>query len=219
MTLCGEDARTEVIAVPHGSRHHPDEQAALRPPEATRRIGYARVHSTDQQALRETVEALLAAGVTAQHIHTDQGSRGPAAQRPGWQETVADLRDGDALVVPSPACLARSQAELHRVMSELSTRGVHVEFAGAQGSGAAATPELLEEMRDHLLAEITAERDYWRAQYDGRRGRHHRLIDPENELATIEGFDDGAPREQLALRMGISRAQLYRIAAAVADAD
>ena len=214
MTLYGEDARTEVVAMAHGSRHHPDHQAALRPPEATRRIGYARVHSTDQQALREAVEALLAAGVTAEHIHTDRGTRGPAAQRPGWHDTVADIRDGDVLVVPSPACLARSQAELHRLMSELSTRAVHVELTAARGSGAAATPELLKQMRDDLLAEITAERDYWQAQYDGRRGRPHRLIDPEHELATIEGFDSGAHRDQLAFQMGISRAQLYRIAAA-----
>lgn len=165
----------------------------------------------------------ISAGAVTSHaasvraLITDRGTRGPAAQRPGWQDTVADLREGDVLVVPSPASLARSQAELHHLMSELSTRGVHVELTDAPAPGVAATQELLKQMRDDLLAEITAERHYWQAQYDGRRGRHRRLIDPEHELATIEGFDTGAPREQLAFQLGISRAQLYRIAAAGAD--
>lgn len=105
MNLYGEDCPTEAVDVPHSCSHQADDQAGLRP---GRRIGYARVHSTEQSDLRETVQALSAAGVTAAHIHVDRGTRAPAKRRPAWRDALADLRSGDVLLVPSLAGLARS---------------------------------------------------------------------------------------------------------------
>ncbi len=221
MNLYGEDCPTEAVDVPHSCSHQADDQAGLRP---GRRIGYARVHSTEQSALRETVQALTAAGVTAAHIHVDRGTRAPAKRRPAWRDALADLRSGDVLLVPSLAGLARSQGELLHLAAELTGLGVRIELVGTSsapnaGPAQTQTAALLDQMREDLLAELAAERDHWRAHFDGRRGRHQREIDPEAELAVIEDFDAGAPRtaEAAAARHGMSRAQLYRVAGAVSD--
>ena len=61
-----------------------------------RLIGYARV-STDEQHLDLQIDALKAAGCVK--IYSDQGISAVAKKREGFERALADLREGDVLVI------------------------------------------------------------------------------------------------------------------------
>lgn len=70
-------------------------------------IGYARC-STDKQDLAAQTGILAGLGVAADRIYTDHGFTGTKRARPGLDQALAALRDGDTLVVPKLDRLARS---------------------------------------------------------------------------------------------------------------
>ena len=71
------------------------------------RIGYARC-STHGQDLAAQREALIALGVAEERIYTDHGLTGTNRARPGLDQALAAVREGDTLVVPKLDRLARS---------------------------------------------------------------------------------------------------------------
>ena len=74
------------------------------------RIGYARC-STYGQDLAPQREALIALRVAEDRIYTDHGLTGTSRARPGLDQALAAVREGDTLVVPKldrPARPARS---------------------------------------------------------------------------------------------------------------
>jgi DNA invertase Pin-like site-specific DNA recombinase len=62
-------------------------------------IGYARC-STDKQDLSAQRQALLELGVAQDLIYTDHGLTGTNRARPGLDQAIAAVREGDTLVVP-----------------------------------------------------------------------------------------------------------------------
>ena len=62
-------------------------------------IGYARC-STDRQDLAAQRQALLELGVAEDRIYTDHGITGATRARPGLDQALAAVRQGDTLVVP-----------------------------------------------------------------------------------------------------------------------
>lgn len=89
-------------------------------------IGYARV-STDAQDLTVQREAL---GVEPARIYVDHGLTGTDRARPGLREAMAACRAGDPLVVTKLDRLARSLADAHDILAELTARQVKLSFAG-----------------------------------------------------------------------------------------
>lgn len=73
----------------------------------TTRIGYARC-STDRQDLAAQRQALLDLGVATDRIYTDLGLTGTNRARPGLDQALAAVREGDTLVVPKLDRLSRS---------------------------------------------------------------------------------------------------------------
>ena len=73
------------------------------------RIGYARC-STDKQDLTAQRQALKALGVSEERIYTDHGLTGTNRARPGLDQALAAVREGDVLVVPKLDRLDRSFA-------------------------------------------------------------------------------------------------------------
>src|SRR5476651_1541806 len=65
--------------------------------DGARLVGYARV-STQDQDLALQIDALLKYGVAKELIFTDRAS-GATHQRPGLETCLAQLRDGDVLLV------------------------------------------------------------------------------------------------------------------------
>ncbi|MBV2143761.1 recombinase family protein [Falsochrobactrum sp. TDYN1] len=85
------------------------------------KIGYARV-STDDQKMDMQINALKRAG--CRHIYTDQGISGATPERPGLQQALKSLTDGNMLVVWRLDRLGRSLIQLVELVNSLGNRGV-----------------------------------------------------------------------------------------------
>jgi DNA invertase Pin-like site-specific DNA recombinase len=85
------------------------------------KIGYVRVSTLDQNTERQLD------GVSLDKTFKDFAS-GKDVHRPALQEALTYCREGDTLVVHSMDRLARNLDDLRRMVKELTTRGVRVEF-------------------------------------------------------------------------------------------
>ncbi len=86
-------------------------------------IGYARC-STDRQDLAALRQALLELGVAEDRIYADHGLTGTTRARPGLDQALAAVRQGDALVVPKLDRSARSVPNARAIANQLRERGV-----------------------------------------------------------------------------------------------
>ncbi|MGF6465265.1 recombinase family protein [Paraburkholderia youngii] len=85
------------------------------------RIGYVRVSTVDQNSERQLD------GVALDKVFTDKAS-GKDTKRPHLQLALDYLREDDSLIVHSMDRLARNAEDLLRMVRELTSRGVSVEF-------------------------------------------------------------------------------------------
>ena len=93
-------------------------------------IGYARC-STDRQDLAAQRQALLELGVAEDRIYTDHGLTGTTRARPGLDQALAAVRQGDTLVVPKLDRLARSVPDARAIADQLRERGVRLALGPA----------------------------------------------------------------------------------------
>ncbi|MCY4012133.1 MAG: recombinase family protein [Gammaproteobacteria bacterium] len=94
------------------------------------RIGYARC-STDKQDLAAQREALIDLGVDHERIYADHGLTGRNRARPGLEQALAAVREGDVLVVTKLDRLARSVPDAREIADQLVERGVKLALGGA----------------------------------------------------------------------------------------
>src|SRR5262245_2392640 len=92
-------------------------------------VGYGRVSSVGQ-SLDVQLEKLQGAG--CDKIFTEKLS-GTNTGRPALQECLRFLREGDTLVVTKIDRLARSTADLYRIVTELTDNGVGFKVLDDQG--------------------------------------------------------------------------------------
>lgn len=85
------------------------------------RFGYQRVSTIDQNTERQLD------GVTVDRMYSDRAS-GKDANRPELERLLDNVREGDVLVVHSMDRLARNLEDLRRVVRELTSKSVAVEF-------------------------------------------------------------------------------------------
>ena len=90
-------------------------------------VGYARC-STDKQDLTAQREALAGLAVAEDRIYLDHGLTGTNRARPGLDQALAAVRNGDTLVVPKLDRLARSVVDARNIGDSLSARGVRLQF-------------------------------------------------------------------------------------------
>jgi DNA invertase Pin-like site-specific DNA recombinase len=86
-----------------------------------KRIGYIRVSSIDQHTDRQLD------GVELDKTFTDRAS-GKDRKRPQLEAMLDYIREGDVLVVHSMDRLARNVQDLLRIVEDLTSRGVQVQF-------------------------------------------------------------------------------------------
>ena len=92
-------------------------------------IGYARC-STDKQDLTAQRERLRELGVTEKPIYLDHGLTGTNRKRPGLDQALAAVREGDTLVVPKLDHLARSVPDARDIGDSLAQRGIKLSLGG-----------------------------------------------------------------------------------------
>lgn len=179
------------------------------------KIGYARVSSKDQNLDRQ-LAALKKEKVF--RIFTDTVS-GSSTQRPGLDGALNYVRAGDQLIVVSMDRLARSLIDLHRLVDELTERGVSVKFLkegqtysldsspvaklmlGLLGSVAEFERAIIRERQAEGIAKAKA-----RGVYKGRA----KVLDEEQIVQAREWVADGMPKAEVARRLGIGRTTLYK---------
>ncbi|MHC9881093.1 recombinase family protein [Corynebacterium diphtheriae] len=182
---------------------------------AGQKIGYARVSSKDQNLDRQTA-ALKKEKVF--RIFTDTVS-GSSTQRPGLEGALNYLRTGDRLIVVSMDRLARSLIDLHRLVDELTERGVSVKFLkegqvysqdstpiaklmlGLLGSVAEFERAIIRERQAEGIAKAKA-----RGVYKGRA----KVLNEEQIMQAREWVSEGIPKAEVVRRLGIGRTTLYK---------
>lgn len=93
-------------------------------------IGYARC-STDKQDLAAQTVILTGLGVPEERIYLDKGFTGTNRQRPGLDQALAAVWEGDTLVVPKLNRLARSVPDARAIGDSLVERGVKLSLGGS----------------------------------------------------------------------------------------
>jgi DNA invertase Pin-like site-specific DNA recombinase len=84
-------------------------------------VGYLRVSTLDQSAERQL------AGVKLDRVFEDKVS-GKDVKRPQLTAMLAHVREGDTVMVHSMDRLARNVVDLRKLVSDLTSRGVKVQF-------------------------------------------------------------------------------------------
>ena len=85
------------------------------------KVGYIRVSSVDQNTDRQLD------GITLDKVFTEKVS-GATTDRPQLQAMLEYVREGDSIVVHSIDRLARSLADLLKLVEDLNKRGIHIRF-------------------------------------------------------------------------------------------
>ena len=175
-------------------------------------VGYIRVSSADQNEARQ-VEAL--AGV--ERLFTDKVS-GKNTERPALAERLDYVRSGDTVRVASLDRLARNLDDLRRLVTDLTAKGVRVEFIKEgltfTGEDSAMSKLLLSvmgafaEFERSLIRERQTEGIAIAKANGVYKGRKPALSAEQVEQAR-ERVSQGIPKAVVARDLGVSRQTLY----------
>ncbi len=175
-------------------------------------IGYARV-STEDQHLELQIEALKSAG--CQRVFTDRIS-GTRTTRPGLDDALSHVRQGDTFAVWKLDRLGRSVKGLVELVAELEQRQVH--FRSLTDGIDTKTPAgrfffhimaSLAQMERELIAERT-QAGLDAARKLGRVGGRKRRMTDSKIAAARKLLDAGASPKDVARDLGVSVPTLYR---------
>jgi DNA invertase Pin-like site-specific DNA recombinase len=175
-------------------------------------IGYARTSTLEQRAgLDAQKKELQAAGCA--RLHAEQISS--VAARPKLERALEDLRPGDVLVVTKLDRLARSVRDLMATVDAIAAKGASLRILamnldtgtptgrlmlGVLGSVAQFEREIMLERQREGIAKAKAEGKY--------RGRKPTAREKAADVKRLHA--DGIGATEIAKRLGIGRASVYR---------
>jgi DNA invertase Pin-like site-specific DNA recombinase len=176
------------------------------------RLGYIRISSSDQNTARQLD------GVELDQVITDMRS-GKDTQRPELMNLLRFARRGDTVLVHSLDRLARNLNDLRRLVSELTGRGVRVEFVkeglAFDGSDSAMSVLLLNVMGAFAEFERSLIRERQqegieiakkKGVYTGRKPK----LNAAQVVVIRERVGAGEKKAAVARELGISRETLYK---------
>ncbi len=180
------------------------------------KIGYARTSTFDQIAGLEAQHEQLAATGCSKLFSEQVASVGERAQ---FELALDFVRQGDVLVVTRLDRLARSTADLLRILAKLEEKsvGLHIlDFGGTGMDTQSPTGKLMLTMfgalaqfeRELMLVRQREgiERAKAARKYRGRVPTARRRLPEMRELA-----DEGLTPPEIANRLNLSRASVYRL--------
>ncbi|MCP3463057.1 recombinase family protein [Bradyrhizobium sp. CCGUVB23] len=183
-------------------------------------LGYMRVSKADgSQTLDLQRDALLAAGIKANHLYEDLAS-GRRDDRPGLAACMKAVREGDILVVWKLDRLGRDLRHLVNTVHDLVERGVGFKVLTGHGSSIDTTTAggklvfgifaALAEFERELISERTRA-GLASARARGRRGgRKFKMTPAKVRLAQVGMANRDTKVDQLCGELGITRQTLYR---------
>jgi DNA invertase Pin-like site-specific DNA recombinase len=179
-------------------------------------IGYVRVSTLDQNTERQLD------GLKLDRIFTDKAS-GKDTKRPQLQAAFNHLREGDRLIVHSLDRLARNLVDLKNIVSDLTGRGVVVEFVkehltftsedNAMSNLLLAVMGAFAEFERSLIRERQREGIALAKKAGVYKGRKPSLT-PERVVELRKRVKAGEKKAALAREFKISRETLYTYLAA-----
>lgn len=185
-------------------------------------IGYARVSKSDgSQSIDLQKDALIAAGVSADQIYSDQAS-GKKDERPGLEACLKALRNGDVLVIWKLDRIGRSLNHLVKTTTTLSERGVGLKVLTGQGAQIDTTTAAgrlsfgifaaLAEFESELIRERTMP-GLQAARARGRKGgRKFALTKTQVQMAQAAMANRDTSVSELCKELGVKPVTLYRYA-------
>jgi DNA invertase Pin-like site-specific DNA recombinase len=178
-------------------------------------VGYARTSTLDQKAgiegqLRDLTE------LGCEKVFTEQVSSVDVKERKELANALEFVRAGDVLVVTKLDRLARSVQHLLDILAVLNKKGAHLRIVGLGIDTSTPTGKLLLTMLGGIAQferEIMLERQregIAKAKADGKyKGRKPTAVARSAEVHQMHG--DGIGASEIAKRVGIGRASVYRI--------
>jgi len=179
---------------------------------AGQQIGYVRVSSIDQNTERQLE------GVQLDQVFTDKAS-GKDTARPQLEAMLKFARSGDTVVVHSMDRLARNLDDLRRIVSDLTRRGVKIQFIKESlaftGEDSPMANLMLSVMgafaeferaliRERQREGVTLAKQ--RGAYKGRK----KALSPQEVIALKERIAAGETKTNVARDVGVSRETLYQ---------
>lgn len=183
-------------------------------------IGYMRVSKADgSQVLDLQKDALLAAGISENHIYQDFVS-GKIDDRPGLLSCLKSLRASDTLVVWKLDRLGRNLRHLVNTVHELSNKGISFKVLTGQGAQIDTTTAQgklvfgifasLAEFERDLISERT-KAGLAAARARGRKGgAPYKMTPAKLRLAVASVGSQKTHIGDLCKELGITRQTLYR---------
>lgn len=176
-------------------------------------VGYARV-STGQQDYQSQVDRLTAAGATKVFTETRSGLD---SDRPELAECLRYVREGDTLLVTKLDRLARSTADLYRIVTDLTNRGVAfkvlddaaVDTTSRTGKLVMGILALIAEFETEIRRERQME-GIARAKAEGRTGGRPKLLTKEVEQRVNSLRSSGLSIRRIATEVGLSKASIQK---------
>ncbi|MBM7848706.1 DNA invertase Pin-like site-specific DNA recombinase [Arthrobacter roseus] len=188
---------------------------------AEHRIGYARV-STQDQNLDLQLEALKKAGCDRIYQDTISGTK---SRRPGINQALENLREGDTLVVWKLDRLGRSVKDLLDFAGGLSERGIGfvsltdaIDTTTASGRFFFNVMASLAQMERELMVERT-QAGLQAAREQGRVGGRKRVMTEAKIRSARKLLKQGTPPREVASSLGVSVPTLYRWVPATVTAE
>lgn len=177
-------------------------------------VGYARTSTLDQRASIEAQGRDLKA-VGCEKVFSEQVSSVDVANREQLALALEFVRDGDTLVVTKLDRLARSVAHLLSLVDTLNRKGVALRILGMGIDTATPTGKLMltvlggiAEFERELMLERQKE-GVARAKAEGKyKGRKPTARAKTDEVRRLRA--DGLGATEIAVRLGIGRASVYR---------
>lgn len=183
-------------------------------------IGYMRVSKADgSQTTDLQRDALIAAGIAADHIYEDRAS-GKLDARPGLDSALKALREGDTLVVWKLDRLGRDLRHLVNTVHDLAQRGVGFKVLSGHGASIDTTTPAgklvfgifaaLAEFERELISERT-KAGLASARARGRTGgAPYKMTAAKLRLASAAMGQPETNVGDLCKELGITRQTLYR---------
>lgn len=183
-------------------------------------IGYARVSKADgNQVLDLQIDALMQAGINHEQIYTDRIS-GAKDDRPGLENCLKALREGDTLVVYKLDRLGRNLKHLISTVEELASKNIGFRVLSGQGVNIDTTTPAgkmvfsifgaLAEFERELIRERTVA-GIQAARARGRMGgRKFGLTKAQVRFAEVAMKNRDTSVLELCKELGITRATLYK---------
>ena len=188
--------------------------------------GYARVSKADDESKNLDTQLMLLAehGIREDLVYSDVASV-RNLQRPGWQELMTRVQDGDTIVVAFLDRLSRNFEDGVRIQAELTWRNIGIvaireNIDTREGSGAAEF--FRRSMLAHGAYQVDSASERIRLGLDRARANEKRVGRPpalthEQVEQCRRMADEGAGLRQIARVMGCSPATVKKVLAARAE--